>query len=342
MTDSRFDVVGIGNAIVDILAYTDDSFLVKHGLPKGGMTLIDEAKAKQLYSLMGTATECSGGSAANTIAGIASLGGKAAFVGKVADDQMGETFRYDMKSIKVHFDNEPLKKSIATATCLVFVTGESKGAAPNKENKRKKVERTMATFLGASRHITDKDIKEDIIRDSKVTYLEGYLWDEEDAKNAINKAIQIAHKHGRKVAFSLSDAFCVERHRDEFMELIKNHVDIVFANQVEAKSLFLEDDLRKIYSRATGLAETFIITKSEDGSTIITNDEIHNVDAVRVKDLYDVTGAGDLFASGFLYGYVNGYPLDKCGRLGSSCAAEVIKYLGARPLSKLTELLKDF
>ena len=340
MTDTRFDVCGIGNAIVDILAYTDDAFLVKQGLPKGSMTLIDESKAKELYSLMGTATECSGGSAANTIAGIASLGGKAAFIGKVAADQMGDIFKHDMKTIKVHFENEPLKKSVATASCLVFVTGEEK--AVGKDVKRKKVERTMATFLGASRHISEKDIKEDVIRDSKVTYLEGYLWDEQAAKEAITKAIQIAHKHGRKVAFSLSDGFCVERHRDEFMELIKNHVDIVFANHTEAKSLFQEDDLRKIYSKCPGLAEIFIITKSEDGSVIITSDEIHHVDAVKVKDLYDVTGAGDLYAAGFLHAYVNGHPLDKCGRLGSICATEVIKYLGARPLTKLTDVLKDF
>lgn len=333
--NAKFDVAGIGNAIVDILTYTDDAFLAKQGLVKGSMTLIDEKRAAVMYKYMGAATECSGGSAANTIAGIAALGGKTAFIGKVADDQLGSIFRHDMKSLDVHFPTKPLKGSTATASCLVFVTGDERD--PSK--KAVKAERTMATFLGACKELTERDIDEEIIKNSQVTYCEGYLWDEENAKRAITKAIDLAHAHNRKVSFSLSDAFCVERHRDEFHNLIDNSIDILFANQYEIMSLYQEEDLRKIFPKIKGKCEVVVVTRSEKGSVIITNDEVHEV-PVQPTTVYDVTGAGDLYASGFLYGYVKGYELTKCGKLGALAAAEVLKYLGARPLSKLSDLVK--
>ncbi len=331
----EFDIVGIGNAIVDILAYADESFLARNGLAKGAMTLIDEKKVKQLYKEMGAATECSGGSAANTIAGIASMGGKAAFIGKVADDQFGDTFRYDMKAQKVHFTTEPLKKKIATASCLVFVTGDHKGPA----KPTTKIERTMGTYLGATREISKEDIDEKLIKNSKVTYLEGYLWDQQNAKDAISKAIRIAHDNNRKVAFTLSDVFCVERHRDEFFDLIENSIDILFANEHEIMALYKEENLKKIYAKIQGKCEIVAVTRSEKGSVIITKDEVHNIEP-EPTTIYDVTGAGDLYASGLLYGYVKGYPIPKCGKLASLAAAEVLKYLGARPLTKLSELIK--
>jgi len=333
----QFDVVGIGNAMVDILAYTNDDFLTKSGLIRGATTLIDEKKAAELYKKMGTATECSGGSVANSMAGIASLGGVVAYIGKVANDQLGDTFRHDMKTLKVNFTTKPLEGGASTASCLVLVTNEEKVQGTKEIMK---AERTMATFLGACRSLTEADIDEEIIKNSKITYLEGYLWDVEAAKKAINKAIEIAHANNRKVAFSLSDPFCVERHREAFMNLLKNNIDILFANETEIKSLFREKDLRMILPQLKGICEIAVVTRSDKGSIIITKDEIHNIEAVKVAEVYDVTGAGDLYASGFLYGLVKGFDLAKCGKLAGLAAAEVIKYLGARPLAKLTDLLK--
>lgn len=337
MSETQFDVVGIGNAIVDILAYTSDDFLQKNGLIKSAMALVDEKKATELYKKMGTATECSGGSAANTIAGIAALGGRTAFIGKTANDQLGDIFRHDMKTLKVNFTTKPLENGPSTATCLVLVTNEEKMQGAREVMK---AERTMATFLGAAREITIADIDAEIIKNSQITYLEGYLWDAEPAKTAIAKAMEIASANGRKVAFSLSDAFCVERHRAAFMDLLENHIDILFANESEIKSLFREKDLRMVLPVLKGICEIAVVTRSDKGSIIITKDEIHNIEAVKVTEVYDVTGAGDLYASGFLYSLVNGFDLPKCGKLASLASAEVIKYLGGRPLTKLTELLK--
>jgi sugar/nucleoside kinase (ribokinase family) len=334
MTDTKYDVVGIGNAIVDILAYTDDAFLNKHDLVKGAMTLIDDKKAHELYEDMGTATECSGGSCANSLAGLSGLGSKTAFIGKVKEDQFGDIFSHDIRNVGVDFDTAPAKEGKETAHCLVLVThdGESK-------IKGKNAERTMATYLGASTGITIDDIDPEVVRGGKVLYLEGYLWDFEPAVEACMKAINIAHDHGRKVAFTLSDPFCVDRHRDKFLKLVKNHVDILFANESEIKSLYEEQDLRKCLFKVGDDCEIAAITKGANGSMIIgANNSVYDCDAERVDDVYDVTGAGDLYAAGFLYGYVNDLGHEKSAKLGSLAAAEVIKYLGARPLTDLSNL----
>lgn len=338
MTKKEFDVVGIGNAIVDILAYTTDEFLNTHALHKGSMTLVDEKKAQQLYKKMGTATECSGGSAANTITGLASLGASAAFIGRVKKDQMGDIFRHDMKSLGVHYSTPPATSGKPTAQCLVFVTHEG-----TSKIKGKNAERTMATYLGASTQITKEDIDPEIIKNSKITYIEGYLWDEAKAKEAVREAIKIAHAHDRKVAFSLSDAFCVQRHKDEFLALLdEGHIDILFANEKEAAALSGEKDTRKQLFWFTGKCDVVALTRSEKGSYIITRGGyVHSIEAERVDEVYDVTGAGDLYAAGVLYGIVTGMDLDKAGRLGALSAAEVVKYLGGRTLTKLSTLLEN-
>ncbi len=328
----KYDVVGLGNAIVDILAYTEESFLDTNQLPKGGMTLIEADHASQLYKLMGTATECSGGSAANTLAGIASLGGKAAFIGKVAQDQMGKIFRHDMNSVGVSFTTPPLLGHAATAQCLVFVT---------HDEETKHAERTMATYLGACKHISPIDIDEELIQSSKITYLEGYLWDEPPAKRAIEKAIEVAHDASKKVAFTLSDAFCVERHRAEFWQMInRRKIDILFANEREACALAEVENIEAATKKLQGKCEIIAITRSEKGSVVLTKDEVITVPAAPVAEVFDVTGAGDLYAAGFLYGYTHDMPLDKCAQLGSLSAGEIIKYLGARPMSKLAPLVE--
>lgn len=331
MTENQLDVVGIGNAIVDVLAYTDESFLDKHSLPKGGMTLIDAPRAVSLYKEMGAATECSGGSAANTLAGVASLGGTGGFIGKVADDAMGKIFRHDMNATGVKFTSQPLLGNVATAQCLVLVT---------HDEETRHAERTMATYLGACKHITPIDIDEALIARGQVTYLEGYLWDEPPAKRAIERAIAVAHAHKRKVSFTLSDAFCVERHRAEFMELAKGSVDILFSNEREIGALLEESTTSKAIEKAKGLCPVVVVTRSEKGSVVITKDTIFEVPAAPVKEVVDVTGAGDLYAAGFLYGYTRNMPLDVCGKIGGLAAAEIIQYLGARPMSKLKPLLE--
>jgi sugar/nucleoside kinase (ribokinase family) len=328
----QYDVVGLGNAIVDVLAYTEDSFLHDNQLPKGGMTLIDAERASQLYKIMGAATECSGGSAANTLAGIASLGGKAAFIGKVAKDQMGKIFRHDMNATGVHFTTPPLLGEVSTAQCLVMVTNDA---------ATKHTERTMATYLGACKHISPIDIDAALIEASKVTYLEGYLWDEQPAKRAIEKAIEVAHAAKKKVSFTLSDAFCVERHREEFWNMIKRRqIDILFANEREACALAEVSDMNQAITKLQGTCEIVAITRSEKGSVILTKNDALTVPAAPVSEVFDVTGAGDLYAAGFLYGYTHDLSLEKCGKLGSLAAGEIIKYLGARPMSKLSPLVE--
>lgn len=327
----QYDVVGLGNAIVDILAYAEESFLTAQDLPKGGMTLIDAERVGGLYKLMGAATECSGGSAANTLAGIASLGGKAAFIGKVAQDQMGKIFRHDMSATGVHFTTPPLMGNVSTAQCLVLVT---------HDQNTKQAERTMATYLGACKHISPIDIDVSLIEASKITYLEGYLWDEPPAKRAIEKAIEVAHAAKKKVAFTLSDAFCVERHRDEFLKMIaRKQIDILFANEREICALAEVEDMNLAITKMQGACEIIAITRSEKGSVLLTKDDAITVPATPVAEVFDVTGAGDLYAAGFLYGYTHGFSLEKCGALGSIAAGEVIKYLGARPMSKLAPLV---
>jgi sugar/nucleoside kinase (ribokinase family) len=323
------DVLGIGNAIVDVLSHADERFLDRAGLTKGCMQLIDAGQADSLYRAAGPAMEASGGSAANTIAGVASLGARAAFIGKVSNDQMGGIFRHDIKSLGIHFDTLPATEGAPTARCLVFVTPDG--------------QRTMATFLGACLDLTEEDIDEALVARAKITYLEGYLWDPPHAKLAFLKAAEAAHRAGRLVALTLSDAFCVDRHRAEFQQLVANHVDILFANEHEICSLWEAEDFDAALQITRGKTRIAALTRSEKGSVILSRQELHVIDPAPVTRVVDSTGAGDQYAAGFLYGLVTGRRLASCGRIASLAAAEVIQHLGARPEVPLAEqVLSDF
>jgi sugar/nucleoside kinase (ribokinase family) len=323
---TKYDVTGVGNAIVDILAKVDDAFLEVHGLKKASMTLIDERQAKNIYDDMPPAIEKSGGSAANTMAGIASFGGKAAFIGKVKDDSLGQIFGHDLRSIGVHYTTKAAENGVSTAKCLISITPDA--------------ERTMATYLGATREISVADIDEEIIANSKIIYLEGYLWDEPHAKDAMRKALEIAKKHGRKVALSLSDAFCVDRHREGFLALINAGVDILFANEAEIKGLFQVDNFDNAVEKAGGIAEIVAITRGAQGSVILHGAKLQKIAAQANLKVVDTTGAGDLYASGFLFGYANGHNMAECGRLATIAASEIIQHIGARPEIELAGLAK--
>jgi sugar/nucleoside kinase (ribokinase family) len=321
----RYDVAGIGNAIVDVLAYTEDSFLEKQELTKGAMILIDEGRADFLYQQMGPATECSGGSAANTLAGLASLGAKTAFIGKVKDDQLGKIFRHDMKAIGVDFHTPAAISGKATARCLICVTPDA--------------QRTMNTYIGACAEITEADIEPELVQGAAITYVEGYLWDLPQTKNALRHAMSLARHAGRKVAFTLSDTFCVERHRAEFLALIREQVNIVFSNESEIKALFETSDLNHAIAQAKGLSDIVIITRGGEGCIVLTPEQMLMVPALKVERVVDTTGAGDLFASGFLYGLVQGKDLRNAAVCGHRCAAEIIQQLGARSLRPLKTLV---
>jgi len=325
MANETLDVVGIGNAIVDVIAHASDAFLTDQKLPKGGMTLIDADRAKELYGLMEPAVEMSGGSAANTIAGVASFGGKAGFIGKVRNDQLGDVFGHDIRALGVTYGTPAATEGAPTARCLILVTPDA--------------QRTMNTFLGACVSLGPDDVDPALIEASAVTYLEGYLWDPPQAKEAFRKAVDIAHGAGRKVALSLSDAFCVDRWRDEFRDLVSGGVDIVFANEAELKSLYQVDDFDAGLQAIRNHCEVAALTRSEKGSVIIAGNETHVIDAHPVDQVVDTTGAGDLYAAGFLFGYTRGQPLAECGRLGALAAAEVISHFGARPDVPLRTLL---
>ena len=327
MTSATYDVIGVGNAIVDVLSPTEDDFLTRHGLDKGMMTLIDTDQAAALYDAMGPGIEVSGGSAANTLAGIASLGGKGAYIGKVRNDTLGGVFNHDIKAIGVDYRTPPATAGATTARCLIFVTPDA--------------QRTMQTYLGISVELGPDDIDEEAIRDSQITYLEGYLFDPPAAKQAFIKAAEIAHSAGRKVALTLSDPFCVDRHRAEFMHLITGHVDIVFANEDETKSLFEVDNFDMALQQIRGHCDIAALTRSEKGSVIIAGDDVHVVDAAPVDKVVDTTGAGDLFAAGFLYGLSRDRSLPDCGRIGGIAAAEIIGHYGARPELSLAKLLAE-
>lgn len=324
----KYDVIGLGNAIVDVLAKVDDKFLANSGLTKGSMTLINESQAEKIYKLMPQSVEKSGGSAANTMAGIASLGGKAAFIGKVKNDQLGKIFTHDIRAIGVDYETSAAEAGSSTARCLISVTPDA--------------QRTMATFLGATRNITEEDISERLIASGKILYLEGYLWDEERAKNAMRLAISYAKKQGTKIALSLSDSFCVNRHRTEFLELIHNDVDILFANIDEIRCLFEINDEEEIdenlASRFTNI-EIAAITKGAKGSIIFSKSGIENIAAGKNLNVVDTTGAGDLYAAGFLFGYTQGHSMKKCGEIACIAASEVIQHMGARPEVKLANLV---
>ncbi len=323
----RFEVIGIGNAIVDVIAQTDDAFLRENGLNKGTMTLIDVVRAEDLYGLMGAGIESSGGSAANTIVGLAALGGRGAFVGKVRNDQLGGIFRHDIAAMGVAFHTPAASEGPPTARCLIFVTPDA--------------QRTMQTFLGVSAELGPDDIDGEIIADAAVTYLEGYLWDPPAAKAAFQKAARIAHGAGNMVALSLSDPFCVDRHRLDFLELVEGHVDILLANEAEIMSLYQADDFDETVRLVRGHCRVAALTRSEKGSVIISGDEVHVIDAAPVEKVVDTTGAGDLFAAGFLHGLTQGLGLARAGRIAALAAAEVIGHMGARPEVPLAALVGE-
>jgi len=325
MADNSLDVVGIGNAIVDVLSQADEAFLDAQNLPKGSMTLIDAARAEELYAGMGPAVEVSGGSAANTLAGVAALGGRGAFVGKVRNDQLGGIFRHDIRATGVTYRTPAATDGAPTARCLIFVTEDA--------------QRTMATYLGASVELGPDELDSDLITGAKITYLEGYLWDAPAAKEAFLAAARKAHNAGNKVALSLSDPFCVDRHRDSFVDLIGGHVDILFANEYEICSLYRVEAFDRALQQVRGHCEVAALTRSGKGAVILAGDEVHVIDAEPVSQVVDTTGAGDLFAAGFLYGYTQGKGLYDCGRIGAVAAAEVISHFGARPETRLDRLV---
>jgi sugar/nucleoside kinase (ribokinase family) len=328
MTQTKYDVLGIGNAIFDVLVQTDEGFLAAHSMTKGGMALIDEARALSIYRDMGPATEMSGGSAANTIVGIASLGARAAYVGKVRDDQIGRLYSHDIRAAGVAFETTPAVGGPATGCSYILVTPDG--------------ERTMNTFLGAAQELTPDDIDPAQVAASSILYLEGYLWDPKNAKDAFVKASTIAHDAGRQVALTLSDSFCVDRYRDEFFDLMRNGtVDLVFANEAELHSLYQTSDFDAALSQMRSDARLAVITRSEKGCVVVSGDGTTAVGAFPIEKIVDTTGAGDLFAAGFLFGLVRGVGHERAGRLGALAAAEVIGHIGARPQVSLKELARQ-
>lgn len=319
------DVLGIGNAIVDVLSPTDDSTLERHALPKGAMTLIDAERAETLYGQMGPGVEVSGGSCANTVAGIASLGGRSAYIGRVRDDELGRIFTHDIRAAGVDYGTPPAGDGPGTARCLIMVTPDA--------------QRTMSTYLGASVELGPEDVDADLVASADVTYLEGYLWDPPRAKEAFRIAMAAAHGAGRRVSFTLSDPFCVERHREEFRALVDDEVDVLFANHHEIEALYEVADTEAAVAAVRGRCEIAVITRSERGSLVVTADAVHEVPAAPVDRVVDTTGAGDLFAAGFLFGLTRGRPLPECARIGAIAAAEVISHYGARPEVRLATLL---
>lgn len=317
MTAAKYDVLGIGNAIFDILVRTDDNFLAQQGMTKGSMALIDEARAASIYAAMGPATEMSGGSAANTIVGIASFGAKAAYVGKVKDDQIGRLYSHDIRATGVAFETAAASSGPATGCSYILVTPDG--------------ERTMNTFLGACVNLGPADIDPAVVADAQVTYMEGYLWDKPLAKEAFILAAELAHGAGRKTALTLSDSFCVDRHRDSFLDLIRNGIDILFANEKEIMSLYQTERFPEALKAARQDCDIAVLTRSEAGCVVARKDEMHTVPSHYVREVVDATGAGDLFSAGFLYGYTNGKGLVESARLGALAAAEVISHIGARP-----------
>ena len=310
-------VVGIGNAIVDVIAHAEESFITENRLKKGAMTLIDAEQARSLYDKMGPAIEMSGGSAANTIAGLAALGGETGFIGKVCDDELGDVFRHDITAVGVVFSTPALTDQPPTARCLIVVTPDA--------------QRTMHTYLGASVELGPEDIDAGLIASAQITYLEGYLWDRPKAKEAFRTAATIARKAGRKVALTLSDVFCVERHRESFRELIEGHCDILFGNEDEMRALYQTQSLEDAFAAVRGECGIVAITRSEKGSLIMEGPTLFEVAAAPVDRIVDTTGAGDLYAAGFLHGLTRGKHLAECGRIGSFAAAEVLSHFGARP-----------
>lgn len=331
MTAAKFDLTTIGNALVDVLSLATEDYIAaqaaSHGMQKGSMNLIEQPRALELYAAMSDRTEMSGGSAGNTIAGFASFGGKGAYIGKVAGDDLGRVFTGDMTKMGVHFATTPLPAGgTATGRCMILVTPDG--------------QRTMNTFLGAAVEFNKNDVDESVIAQSQVTYLEGYLFDKDPAKEAYRFAAATARKAGRRASLTLSDSFCVDRHRDDFRDLVKNHTDILFANEAEIISLYQTADFDAAVAAVRGQCEIAVLTRSEKGSVIVTADKTVEVKAEPIAKLVDTTGAGDQYAAGFLYGFTQGMDLAACGRLGSMAAAEVIGHMGPRPAMSYADFLK--
>lgn len=327
MDDANLDVVGIGNAIVDVIAHAEDSFLIEKALNRGAMTLIDAERAKTLYGAMSARFEVSGGSAANSMVGVALMGGRAGYIGKVSGDTLGDVFRQNMASAGVSFESSPSVTGSSTARCLIFVTEDA--------------QRTMNTYLGACVELSPEDIDEALIAAAKVTYLEGYLWDPPAAKEAFLKAQGVAKANGRRVSLSLSDPFCVERHREELRDFVEKYVDILFANQDEILSLYEINDFDSALQRITKHCEIVALTRGARGSVVAGYGEVHVVDAAPVAQVTDTTGAGDLYAAGFLYGFTHDFDLARCGRLGAMAAGEIISHYGAKPETKISQFVEN-
>ena len=328
MSEARFDVVGIGSAIVDVIAHAEDSFLSKHDVSKGTMHLwSEESQPDALYKDIGPAVEASGGSAANTMAGVASLGGKPAFIGKTKADQLGRIFARDIQSIGVHYETEPLSEGPATARCIILVTPDA--------------QRTMFTYLGASGALSATDMNKDLIASSKILYIEGYQWDLPETKKAIVSACETAKRSGGKVALTLSDPFVVERHRNDLFDLVNQHVDIIFANEIEIKTLFRLNSFDEAVEAIEGRVEIAALTRGAEGAVTVTKDKLIQTPASPMGKIIDTTGAGDLYAAGFLFGYTRGDDLETCANIGALAAGEVISHLGARPEVSLKGLVAE-
>jgi sugar/nucleoside kinase (ribokinase family) len=322
---ARFDVAGIGNALVDVIAPSTEDFLVEHGLVKGSMTLVEIERASELYGALGTAVEMSGGSAANTMCGLASFGGRAAYIGKVDTDDLGEVFGHDMRAVGVTFRGGGVSHGTPTGRCVIVVTPDA--------------ERTMNTCLGVSSLLGVDDLDEEVIADASVLYMEGYLFDRDAAKAAFRRAAEVAHEHGRIVSLTLSDSFCVDRHRDDFRALVRDNVDLLFGNHDELLALYETDSFDDAVALLRAECEMAAITTGPEGCVVITKADVLRVPAVPVDTVIDTTGAGDLFAAGFLHGLTSGRDLYECGMLGSIAAAEVIAHVGPRPLVELRTLV---
>ena len=324
---AELDVVGIGNALVDVISQEGDDFVDRLGVPKGAMTLIDEQRATEIYDAMGAAVEISGGSAANTIVGVAALGGTAQYLGKVRNDQLGAVFAHDIRATGVRYEIDPATSGPSTGCCLIVVTPDA--------------QRTMNTYLGASVHLDPADVDAAAIRSAKVLYLEGYLFDPPEAQEAFRLAATHANEAGRSVALTLSDGFCVDRHRDAFLDMVEHHVDLLFANEAEILSLYQTDSFDEAAERVRHHGAIAALTRSEHGSVIVTEDDTISVPAHPIEELVDTTGAGDLYAAGFLFGVSRGLDLATCGALGSMAAAEVISHVGARPQADLAAMAAE-
>ena len=323
--EKTYDVVGIGNAIVDVLVQANDDLIDNFELTKGTMALVDEAQAERLYASVGPGLETSGGSAANTLAGVAQLGGRAGCIGRVRNDQLGGIFTHDIRSVGARFDTPAATEGPSTARCLILVTPDA--------------QRTMCTYLGASVGLDPADLDLDMVAQAKVLYLEGYLWDSDEAKAAFITAAEVARAHGGEVALSLSDAFCVERHRESFQELVDGHVDILFANEMEITALYKANSFEEAADQVRGRCKLAALTRSEQGSVVLNGAGTHSVAPFQLGPLLDTTGAGDLYAAGFLHAYTQGQSVDECGRLGSLCAGQVVTQLGPRPQGSLKQLV---